>query len=1256
MALIPTSTAIVQSFAGALYGKQIGSVTLTSVNNDINNLGLNTTLNSYFNYTFGSMTAAQVANLMVTNLGIANGKDNAVAYVVGQLNAANKLAWGQTVSGILQAFSGLTADATYGAAAAAWNTQIEAAAAYTGATDVAIGTVVSTFTLTAGVDTVAGTAGNDAINATDATLTSLDSIDGGAGSNVLNFTDVTGGTVLHTSISVKNVQTVNVISAGDVGFSSSARFDVSGLTSVTALNVTRAYGNEFINAGDGQAVTVSGGPVGGTVDVVATTGAVSITAAGAVTVAGGSTQTVATKGGVNLTGATGAVVATDTAQGSADQTITGGTSNTLTTTVALVGATNTQAGVNVANHSKVTIGATGHLPTGAVTLTENIVGDKTANAWAGNIVVNGGTTVNVTEAATQAIATQSTTAGATTTNYKATQAQVTVNGSTATTAVTVNQTAAVATVNSVTAKAGVQEVDTVTLSSTLTDGSSVTVGGLTFTNNSGATMTAAQVAAAFANLTSGATAGKSTLGVYSGSFQSGFSTGAVTNTSSTVSTITATATAAADASVATITATGPSVALATAGVTAVAAVAGVGGIGNGDVYVTDYGYNDSAKADSITTITLNGYASGTLNSDALVNLSLANAKDAEVDVQNTKATALNLTVNNLAATTAGSLSILNLDADASAEYKTLAVTATGANSTVKVVGAAVEALTVSGDKSLNLTGSTFTNLKTVTISGSAGVTAASAFTGSAVTDVNASGTSGAVSASINASLATYEGSTGADTITLTSTTVSKAVALGAGDDTLNLASGTTSLTAIVDGGAGTDTLGIAAADAATASANNLFMAKFTGFEKLSLGQVAAGASNSVDLSNMNGISYVASANAVNAATALTVVTTPGTGSSTETAAITFKALTVGQSTTVAGRTVTATGDATGAQVATAMKTGTAAGNLTVSGTVTGWTMGTVSSADLTFTSTTANTDVTNISTSSSAVGALTITKMANGGTLELDAVGAGATVTMTDATGAADSLNVLVKNASGINAGTVTVAGVETINLTATDTDTTAIGTHTISLADAALKTVVITGNAGVTLTTNSAVLTSVDGSAMTAALTAATNGTVTQTILGGAGADSLTANGTSDVLNGGAGNDTLIVHAGLVSLTGGGGNDTFDVTYVTGLNVNSYATITDAAAGDKIKFDSNAASFKAAKVTLADTAVFQDYANAAISGSSDNAVSWFQYGGATYVIENGVGAATSFTNGTDIIVKLAGLVDLSTASFSSSAHTLQLN
>jgi S-layer protein len=287
---------------------------------------------------------------------------------------------------------------------------------------------------------------------------------------------------------------------------------------------------------------------------------------------------------------------------------------------------------------------------------------------------------------------------------------------------------------------------------------------------------------------------------------------------------------------------------------------------------------------------------------------------------------------------------------------------------------------------------------------------------------------------------------------------------------------------------------------------------------------------------------------------------------------------------------------------------------------------------------------------------LTINKMAAAGTLEIIDNNAGAIdVALTDASGAADVLNVVLKSDAGVAGGVVKAAGVETINLTVTDTDGT-IQASTLSLTDAALSKLFVSGNGALTLSgqAGTPALALLDGSAMTGKLTASTNGTVGQTIKGGAAGDALTALGFSDKLDGGAGNDTLVA-GNLAELTGGAGNDTFVVTTAT-TNVNSYATIKDFSANDIIKFSLpvTPTTFASSKILLAETAVFQDYANAAIAATNRGDISWFQIGGNTYVIENVASdTSTSFVNGQDIIVKLTGLVDLSKASFSTTSATL---
>lgn len=152
MAILVTNAVQVARFANALYGIKLGSTTNAAVNADIANIGLSATVNAYYDYSFGSKTSAEVAAIMLGNLGL-TGNTAAAAYVEGQLNAAGS-AKGVAVLNMLNAFSNLESDATFGAAATAWNATIVSAQAYTASNtaDVAAtATTTQTFTLTAGV-------------------------------------------------------------------------------------------------------------------------------------------------------------------------------------------------------------------------------------------------------------------------------------------------------------------------------------------------------------------------------------------------------------------------------------------------------------------------------------------------------------------------------------------------------------------------------------------------------------------------------------------------------------------------------------------------------------------------------------------------------------------------------------------------------------------------------------------------------------------------------------------------------------------------------------------------------------------------------------------------------------------------------------------------------------------------------------------------------------------------------------------------
>ncbi|MBD1401322.1 beta strand repeat-containing protein [Pelovirga terrestris] len=160
--------------------------------------------------------------------------------------------------------------------------------------------VGETFTLTAGVDTVAGTAGNDTINAfidttgtsDRSTFTAQDTIDGGAGTDTLNiFTDNVGSVnkVFPAFATVKNVEIVNVYNDNTAAaFGDAAKFQgvqqlwqIGAATDVTNLGASTAAGFRDV-AALSQTVTTATGNTAATIALDDSTG--TLTTSGATTV------------------------------------------------------------------------------------------------------------------------------------------------------------------------------------------------------------------------------------------------------------------------------------------------------------------------------------------------------------------------------------------------------------------------------------------------------------------------------------------------------------------------------------------------------------------------------------------------------------------------------------------------------------------------------------------------------------------------------------------------------------------------------------------------------------------------------------------------------------------------------------------------------------------------------------------------------------------------------------------------------------
>ena len=293
---ISTNGTVLARVAGALYNTQMSNATYK----EVAAMDPASLVNALYARDFSSATDATVATTLVTNLGLASvaGLTN---WVAAQLTAAgaNK---GAKVVDLLNGFAQLTADATYGAAATSFNTKVDASLALSqtdgnkGGTFATVGAVVpvvgATFTLTTGLDNIAGAAGDDVVNgfvsATTgvSTLTGGDQINGGAGNDALNITidtNMTANTMTPALSGVESIVVRNLSAGGNVDELSLVQ--ATGVTSV-ALNNSLTGGNISVtnapisavysvtntpadtNSAAGILVTVSAADVTGAADTV----------------------------------------------------------------------------------------------------------------------------------------------------------------------------------------------------------------------------------------------------------------------------------------------------------------------------------------------------------------------------------------------------------------------------------------------------------------------------------------------------------------------------------------------------------------------------------------------------------------------------------------------------------------------------------------------------------------------------------------------------------------------------------------------------------------------------------------------------------------------------------------------------------------------------------------------------------------------------------------------------------------------------
>lgn len=681
-----------------------------------------------------------------------------------------------------------------------------------------------TFMLTAGVDAIVGTSNNDVINGTleaasnaDGTFKSIDAINGGAGTDTLAVVDATGGLALPSLVNVTNVEILSLRSAGALTATtaSTVAFETVTATQSAAATITANAASNVNVSGATGAITVNGGK-----DIVVN----DATADEAVSVG----VTTASKGSVSVT---------DTKVGTGLITVEGGTNVTVVASgVTIAAADNFDADSSAGLDTKAAV-VVGHVTAASGTANVSSAGAAitaaTATSTLGAIEVNAKGNVTVTQAATSdAAAAAADTASVATITQGAVKV---VTGADATT-VSVVQSAAATANDAVKAVAGVKETQVLTFAAHTAANATTIIGGLTFT--AAKALTAAEVAAAFANLTKGATAGSAPAsnGSYSGTFTSDWTSGDVSTASVTFTAVAASGSSVIGSLGSASGTVAPTIGTNTAGVTEVLAETGKLGVVAGAVTVI----GAITGADVLSTVNLNSYGTSTVESDALTTLNLSNSAGG---LTVTTASKGSITANLDKVT--GTISVDG----GTATITELTINASGTKSASAVTADVAKTVTINAAVDLDLTNSSFDAATKMVVTGAGKVTLDGDHTTSVLAAVDASAATGTVDASRVALTAAgiYTGGSGADTFTVTAS-ATKASTGGAGNDVITVSSFGTG--GSVDAGEGVDTLNMAAADAATASASAgagvIFMSKATNFEKLSIGAVADTTSAGVD--------------------------------------------------------------------------------------------------------------------------------------------------------------------------------------------------------------------------------------------------------------------------------------------------------------------------------------------------------------------------------------------------------------------------
>ena len=296
---ISTNGTIITRLAGALYGEYLSNASYV----EVSTTAPATVASNWLSNDFAGKTDAQIATTVLANLSLSTvaGLDN---WVAAQLTAAGSTtaAKGAKLVSLLNDYSQMTADVTYGASATAFNTKVSTSLTLsqstgsTGGSFAAISTANPAFTLTTATQTSTGGAGDDTFTAAAGTWGTGDVVNGSTGTDTLNAT-ITGTGPTQSATSLVGIEVLNLKASPNP-----ATLDLTGVTGLTQVNnASSANGATLTVTGVGNVVntTITGGNTSTSIAyTTAVTAATALTDAATLTLSGTAVGTAFTTSGV----------------------------------------------------------------------------------------------------------------------------------------------------------------------------------------------------------------------------------------------------------------------------------------------------------------------------------------------------------------------------------------------------------------------------------------------------------------------------------------------------------------------------------------------------------------------------------------------------------------------------------------------------------------------------------------------------------------------------------------------------------------------------------------------------------------------------------------------------------------------------------------------------------------------------------------------------------------------------------------------